>query len=86
MLYDFIEFKSTMLKSYYRIRTEDNENTNIVSNDEQMLSNENELPNDKKATEQFLEFQNTEAKRGYAQRGYPERDYSECDYLGRDCA
>ena len=62
MLYDFIEFKSTMIKSYYRISVENienNKNTNIVSNDEQMHSNENKFSNDKKAIEQFLKFQNT---------------------------
>ena len=59
MFYDFIEFKNTMIKSYYQISIENNENTNIVSNDEQMFSNENELSNDKKVIEQFLKFQNT---------------------------
>ena len=62
MLHDFIEFKNTMIKSYYRVSVENienNKNTNIVLNDEQMFSNENKLSNDKKTIEQFLKFQNT---------------------------
>ena len=59
MLYNSTKFRNTMIKSYYRISIEDTKNTNIVSNDEQMFSNENELLNDKKAIEQFLKFQNT---------------------------
>ena len=47
-----------MIKSYYRINIENNKNTNIVSNDKQMFSNENKPSNDKKAIEQFLKFQN----------------------------
>ena len=62
MLYDFIEFRNTMIKSYYWASAENienNENTNIVSNDEQIFSNENEFSNDIKIIEQFLKFQNT---------------------------
>ena len=62
MLYDLIKFRNTMIKSYYRVSVKDienNENTNIVSNNEQMLSDENEFSNDKKVIEQFLKYQNT---------------------------
>ena len=49
MPYDPTEFRSTVVKPYYRASTEDNEDTDIVSDDEQMLSDENEPPNDKRS-------------------------------------
>ena len=48
MLYDFFEFKNTIIKLYYRVNIEDNKNTNIVSNNKQMLSDEKKSSNDKK--------------------------------------
>ena len=33
MFYDFIDFRNTIIKSYYRIDIENNENTAVVSND-----------------------------------------------------
>ena len=60
MFYDFIKFRNTVMKSYYRINIENNENTAVVSNDEQMLSNENESPNDEKTTDQSLKLHDTE--------------------------
>ena len=60
MPYDFIEFRNTMIKPYYRADIEDNKNTAIASNDEQMLLNEKEFSNDqKKATDQPPKFQHT---------------------------
>ena len=59
MPYSFTEFKNTMIKLYYRANAkniENNKNTNIVSNDEQMFSNENKFSNDKKTIEQSLKF------------------------------
>ena len=62
IFYEFIEFKNTIIKSYYRISIEVNGNTTIVLNDEQMFSNENEsLNNQKKIIDQFLKFLNTKA-------------------------
>ena len=46
IFYDFIDFRSTMIKSYYRIDIENNENTTVVSNNEQMLLNEKKFSND----------------------------------------
>ena len=60
MFYDFIDFRSTIIKPYYRIDIENNENTVIVSNDEQMFSNEKNFSNDqKKIIDHFSKFQNT---------------------------
>ena len=60
IFYIFIDFRSTMIKSYYRIDIEDNENTAVASNNEQMLSNKKEFPNDqKKIIDHFSKFQNT---------------------------
>ena len=60
MLYDFIEFRNTIIKSYYRINIEDNKNTAIASDDEQMFSNEKKSSNDqKKIINQFSKFQHT---------------------------
>ena len=62
MFYELIEFKNTIIKSYYRISIEVNENTTVVSNDEQMLSAEKEPSNDhEKIIDQFLKSQNTRA-------------------------
>ena len=65
MFYDFIEFRSTVVKSYYRVNIENNENngdTAVVSDDEQMLSDEKEFSNDQKKTiDQFSKFQDTGA-------------------------
>ena len=61
MLYDFIEFRNTMIKLYYRTDIENNENTAVVSNDEQMLSDEKKSSNDqKKTTDQPSELHDTE--------------------------
>ena len=59
MFYEFIEFKNTIIKSYYRISIEINENTIVVSNDEQMFSNENEFSNDEKIIDQFSKLHDT---------------------------
>ena len=60
MLYDFIKFRNTMIKSYYQINIKINENTIIALNDEQMFSNEKKSSNDeKKIIDQFSKFQNT---------------------------
>ena len=48
MFYDFIDFRNTMIKSYYRIDIENNKNTAVASNNEQMFSNEKEFSNDQK--------------------------------------
>ena len=60
MFYDFIDFRSTMIKSYYRTDIKDNEDTAVASNDEQIFSNEKEFSNDKKKIiDHFSKFQNT---------------------------
>ena len=60
MFYDFIDFRSTMIKSYYRIDIEDNKNTATVSNDKQMFSDKKKFSNDlKKIIDHFSKFQNT---------------------------
>ena len=60
MLYDFIEFRNTMIKLYYRINIKNNKNTTVASNDKQMLSNKKKSSNDKKKViDQLLKFQNT---------------------------
>ena len=59
MFYEFIEFKSTIIKSYYRINIEVNKNTTVISNDEQMFSDKNESPNDKKIIDQSPELHDT---------------------------
>ena len=59
MFYEFIEFKNTIIKSYYQISIEINENTTVVSNDEQMFSDENEFSNDEKIIDQSLELHDT---------------------------
>lgn len=46
--YDFIEFKNTIIKLYYRIDIENNENTIVVSNDKQMFLNKKESCNNQK--------------------------------------
>ena len=56
MFYNPTKFKNTMIKSYYRANIENNKNTNIVSNDKEMFSNENKSSNNKKTIEQFLKF------------------------------
>ena len=59
MPYDFMEFTRTIVKPYYRASIGDNENTGIVSDNKQVLSDEEESSNDKKkTTDQPLEFQN----------------------------
>ena len=61
MPYKFIEFRNTVIKSYYRISIRVNENTTVASNDEQMLSNEKEFSNDqKKIIDQSSELHDTE--------------------------
>ena len=60
MFYDFIEFKNTMIKSYYWTDIKNNENIAVVSNDEQMFLNEKEFPNDQKnIIDQSSKFQHT---------------------------
>ena len=59
MLYELIEFKNTIIKSYYQISTEVNKNTIVVSNDEQMLSDENESSNDEKIIDQSSKLHDT---------------------------
>ena len=60
MFYDFIDFRNTMIKSYYRTDIENNENTVVASNDKQMFSDEKEFSNDqKKIIDHFSKFQNT---------------------------
>ena len=59
MFYEFIEFKNTIIKSYYRISIKINENTTIVSNDEQMLSDEKKSSNDQKIIDQFSKLHDT---------------------------
>ena len=62
MLYEFIEFRSTIIKSYYRIGTGVNENTIVVSDDEQVFSYEEEPSNDhEKIIDQSPESQDTGA-------------------------
>ena len=43
-----MKFRNTMIKSYYRISIEKNEDTTVASNDEQMFSDEKKSPNDQK--------------------------------------
>ena len=60
MFYDFIEFRNTIIKLYYRIDIENNENTAVASNDEQIFSNEKKSSNDqKKIIDQSSKFQHT---------------------------
>ena len=59
MLYDFIEFRNTMIKSYYRANIENNENTTVASDNEQMFSDENEFSNDEKIIDQFSKLHDT---------------------------
>ena len=60
MLYDSIDFRNTMIKSYYQTDIKDNEDTAVVSNDEQIFSNEKKFSNEqKKIIDQFSKFQNT---------------------------
>ena len=59
MFYELIEFKNTIIKSYYQINIEVNKNTTVASNDEQMFSNENESSNDEKITDQFPKLHDT---------------------------
>ena len=60
MFYDFIDFRNTMIKSYYRIDIKDNENTTVVLNNEQMFSYEKKFSNDqKKIIDHFSKFQST---------------------------
>ena len=60
MFYDFIEFRNTMIKLYYRINIKNNKNMIIASNDEQMFSNENEFSNDEKIIDQSSKLHDTE--------------------------
>ena len=60
MFYDFIKFRNTMIKLYYRTSIKDNKNTTVVSDDEQMFSNENEFSNDEKIIDQFSKLHDTE--------------------------
>ena len=59
MLYDFIEFKNTMIKSYYQTNIKNNKNTTVASDDKQMFSNENEFSNDEKIIDQFSKLHDT---------------------------
>ena len=60
MPYGPTEFRSTVVKPYYRISTGVNGDTAVASNDEQMLSDEEESPNDQeKATDQSPELHDT---------------------------
>ena len=60
MFYEFIEFKNTIIKSYYRINIEINKNTTVASNDEQMFSDEKKSPNDQKIINQSSKLHDTE--------------------------
>ena len=60
MFYEFIEFRSTVVKPYYRISIGVNGDTAVASNDEQMFSDEEESPNDqKKVIDQSSELHDT---------------------------
>ena len=57
--YELTEFRNTMVKPYYRASTEVNGDTAVVSDDEQVFSDENESPNDEKATDQSPKLHDT---------------------------
>ena len=60
IFYDFIDFRSTIIKSYYQTDIKNNKNTAVASNDEQMFSNKKKSSNDqKKIIDHFSKFQNT---------------------------
>ena len=48
MFYDFIKFRNIVIKLYYQTSIKDNENTTVVSNDEQMFLDEKNLRTIKK--------------------------------------
>ena len=59
MFYDFIEFRNTVIKLYYQISIEINENTTVASNDEQMFSDEEEFSNNQKIIDQSSKLHDT---------------------------
>ena len=60
MFYDFINFKNTIIKSYYRTDIENNKDTAVASNNKQMFLKEKEFSNNqKKIIDYFSKFQNT---------------------------
>ena len=62
MFYELIEFRSTVVKPYYRISIGVNKDTAVVSDDEQMLSDEKKPPNNhEKIIDQPLKSQDTGA-------------------------
>ena len=60
IFYDFIKFRNTTIKLYYQTDIENNKNTAVVSDNEQMFSNEKKSSNDqKKIIDQSPKFQHT---------------------------